>query len=227
MNIWLSRASHQVLTSHPDGLESSGNGFIASTDDAETDDFALIAAAQKGQTRAYDQLVIRHRNRIFAMIRNMTHHEADAWDLTQDVFIKAWNALPNFEAKAKFSTWLFRIAHNVVYDWNRRKKKEAAGELNDELLESHKIDPCAIAIPHIAAAPDTQMERGELKAKIDAALAKVTLEQRQIVILKDVQGLSYKEIADIIGCEIGTVMSRLFYARQKLQTYLKDEYQAR
>lgn len=227
MNIWLSRASHQVLTSHPDGLESSGNGFIASTDDAETDDFALIAAAQKGQTRAYDQLVIRHRNRIFAMIRNMTHHEADAWDLTQDVFIKAWNALPNFEAKAKFSTWLFRIAHNVVYDWNRRKKKEATGELNDELLESQKIDPCAIAIPHIAAAPDTQMERGELKAKIDAALAKVTPEQRQIVILKDVQGLSYKEIADIIGCEIGTVMSRLFYARQKLQTYLKDEYQAR
>lgn len=193
----------------------------------EIADAVLVSRSQAGDMKAYDSLVIRHRNRIFAMIRNMTHHEADAWDLTQDVFIKAWNALANFEAKAKFSTWLYRIAHNVVYDWNRRKKHDMAGELNDEIFENDRIDPSAIAIPHVGGSPDEQMAMGELKTKIEAALAKISPEHREIVILKDVQGLAYKEIADVMGCTIGTVMSRLFYARQKLQALLRDEYESR
>jgi RNA polymerase sigma-70 factor, ECF subfamily len=193
----------------------------------ETADAVLVGRSQSGDMKAYDQLVLRHRNRIFAMIRNMTHHEADAWDLTQDVFIKAWNALGNFESKAKFTTWLYRIAHNVVYDWNRRKKHEVVGELHDETLENERIDPAAIAIPHVGDSPDEKMAMGELKKKIEAALAKISPEHREIVILKDVQGLAYKEIADVMGCTIGTVMSRLFYARQKLQTLLRDEYESR
>lgn len=193
----------------------------------ETADAVLVSRSQSGDMKAYDQLVLRHRNRIFAMIRNMTHHEADAWDLTQDVFIKAWNALGNFEAKAKFTTWLYRIAHNVVYDWNRRKKHDVVGELHDETLENERIDPAAIAIPHVGDSPDEKMAQGELKQKIEAALAKISPEHREIVILKDVQGLAYKEIADVMGCTIGTVMSRLFYARQKLQTLLRDEYESR
>jgi RNA polymerase sigma-70 factor (ECF subfamily) len=193
----------------------------------ETADAVLVSRSQSGDMKAYDQLVLRHRHRIFAMIRNMTHHEADAWDLTQDVFIKAWNALGNFEAKAKFTTWLYRIAHNVVYDWNRRKKHDVVGELHDETLENERIDPSAIAIPHVGDSPDEKMALGELKQKIEAALAKISPEHREIVILKDVQGLAYKEIADVMGCTIGTVMSRLFYARQKLQTLLRDEYESR
>lgn len=193
----------------------------------ETADAVLVSRSQSGDMKAYDQLVLRHRNRIFAMIRNMTHHEADAWDLTQDVFIKAWNALGNFEAKAKFTTWLYRIAHNVVYDWNRRKKYDVVGELHDETLENERIDPSAIAIPHVGDSPDEKMALGELKQKIEAALAKISPEHREIVILKDVQGLAYKEIADVMGRTIGTVMSRLFYARQKLQTLLRDEYESR
>lgn len=193
----------------------------------ETADDVLVNRAKSGDMKAYDSLVTRHRNRIYAMIRNMTHHEADAWDLSQEVFIKAWNALPNFEAKAKFSTWLYRIAHNVVYDWSRRKKHEIAGELNDEIFDNERIDPAAIAIPHVGGSPDVQMALGELKEKIEAALSKISPEHREIVILKDVQGLAYKEIADVVGCTIGTVMSRLFYARQKLQALLKDEYESR
>jgi RNA polymerase sigma-70 factor (ECF subfamily) len=193
----------------------------------ETADDVLVNRAKSGDMKAYDSLVTRHRNRIYAMIRNMTHHEADAWDLSQEVFIKAWNALPNFEAKAKFSTWLYRIAHNVVYDWSRRKKHEIAGELNDEIFDNERIDPAAISIPHVGGSPDVQMALGELKEKIEAALAKISPEHREIVILKDVQGLAYKEIADVVGCTIGTVMSRLFYARQKLQALLKDEYESR
>jgi RNA polymerase sigma-70 factor (ECF subfamily) len=191
------------------------------------DDARLVALAQQGDLRAYDSLVIRHRGRIFAMIRNMIHQEADAWDLSQEVFIKAWQALPKFEAKARFSTWLYRIAHNVVYDWTRKRKIESAGELNDEIFERERIDPSSATTPAGGEAPDDSMAHGELRVKIEAALGKLSAEHRQAVILKDVQGLSYKEIAEVMGSTLGTVMSRLFYARQKLQTLLKDEYDAR
>ncbi len=191
------------------------------------DDFRLVALAQKGDTRSYDALVTRHRGRIFAMIRNMIHQEADAWDLTQEVFIKAWNALPRFEAKAKFTTWLYRIAHNTVYDWVRKRKIESAGELNDEIFERERIDSASFTTPSGGESPDATMSHGELRAKIQVALGKLSPEHREVVILKDVQGLSYKEIADAMSSTLGTVMSRLFYARQKLQTLLKDEYESR
>ncbi len=177
--------------------------------------------------RAYDVLVTRHRGRVFAMIRNMIHQEAEAWDLSQEVFIKAWQALPRFEAKARFSTWLYRIAHNVVYDWTRRKRIESVGELNDEIFERDRIDPASATTPEAGEAPDEAMVRSELRVKIEAALAKLTPEHREAVLLKDVQGLAYKEIAEVMGTSIGTVMSRLFYARQKLQTLLKHEYENR
>ena len=120
-------------------------GPVGSVDSDESlddpdEDFRLVARAQQGDLSSYDALVTRHRGRIFAMIRNMIHQEADAWDLSQEVFIKAWKALPRFEAKARFSTWLYRIAHNVVYDWTRKRKIESAGELNDEIFERERID---------------------------------------------------------------------------------------
>ncbi len=195
--------------------------------DDPDDDFRLVALAQQGDMRAFDALVTRHRGRIFAMIRNMTRNEADAWDISQDVFVKAWQALGKFEAKAKFSTWLYRIAHNAVYDWSRKRRIESAGELNDEIFERERIDPAAVTAPRMTDAPDEALGHGELRVKIEAALAKLSEDHRQVVLLKDVQGLAYKEIADVIGCTLGTVMSRLFYARQKLQTLLKDEYDAR
>ena len=196
-------------------------------DDGPDGDFRLVARAQQGDFGAYDALVIRHRGRIFAMIRNMIHQEADAWDLSQEVFIKAWNALPRFEAKARFSTWLYRIAHNVVYDWTRKRRIESVGELNDEIFERERIDSASFTTPSGGVAPDDTMAHGELRAKIEAALAKLSADHREAVLLKDVQGLSYKEIAEVMGCSLGTVMSRLFYARQKLQTLLKDEYESR
>lgn len=212
--------SSNELTGRSEPVESRAKG-------EPDDDALLVTQAQKGDLRAYDELVIRHRGRIFAMVRNMIHHEADAWDLSQDVFVKAWQALPRFEAKARFSTWLFRIAHNVVYDWTRKRKIDSAGEFNDEIFDRDQIDPLASTTPSGAESPDTSMEHGELRMKIQAALFKLSPEHRESVVLKDVQGLSYKEIADAMGCTIGTVMSRLFYARQKLQALLKDEYETR
>lgn len=191
------------------------------------EDFRLVALAQKGDMRAYDELVIRHRGRIYAMIRNMVKNEADAWDLSQDAFIKAWQALPRFEARARFSTWLFRIAHNVVYDWVRKRKIESSGELNDEIFDRSKIDASARTAPAIIESPDDALSNTELRDKIEIALTKLSAEHREAVMLKDVQGLSYKEISEVMDCTLGTVMSRLFYARQKLQILLKDEYESR
>jgi RNA polymerase sigma-70 factor, ECF subfamily len=191
------------------------------------EDFRLVALAQQGDMTAYDALVTRHRGRIYAMIRNMIHQEADAWDICQDVFIKAWNALPKFEAKARFSTWIYRIAHNAVYDWVRKRKIQSAGELNDEIFTREKIDSGSFTTPAGGESPDDTMVKGELRMKIEAALAKLSSDHREVVILKDVQGLSYKEIADAMSCSLGTVMSRLYYARQKLQAILKDEYESR
>lgn len=161
------------------------------------------------------------------MIRNMVKNETDAWDLSQETFIKAWQALPRFEAKARFSTWLYRIAHNAVYDFTRRRRPEGGGEINDEIFTRERIDPAAVALPAEARSPDESLAGDELRGKIEAALGKLSPEHRECVILKDVQGLAYKEIAEVMHCSLGTVMSRLFYARQKLQTLLKDEYDSR
>ena len=201
-------------------------GLDASSE-APDDDFRLVLQAQQGDLGSYDTLVTRHRGRIFAMIRNMIHQEADAWDLSQEVFIKAWHALPRFEARARFSTWLYRIAHNVVYDWTRKRKIESVGELNDEIFERERIDSASFTTPAGGESPDDLMAHGELRVKIEVALGKLSEEHREVVLLKDVQGLSYKEIAEVMATSIGTVMSRLYYARQKLQTMLKNEYESR
>jgi RNA polymerase sigma-70 factor (ECF subfamily) len=224
MNFFPSFPSKRLLGPAESGGAAAGMPEAGSTEEA---DESLVLRAQTGDMKAYDLLVTRHRGRIFAMIRNMVKNETDAWDLSQEVFIKAWHALPRFEAKARFSTWLYRIAHNAVYDFTRRRRPEGGDEINDEIFARDRIDPAAVATPAEARSPDDAMAGDELRRKIEAALAKLSPDHREAVVLKDVQGLAYKEIAEVMGCSLGTVMSRLFYARQKLQTLLKDEYDSR
>ena len=222
MNILLLVASKWVHGQLASEFSDAGGGGPDAVSDG-----LLVERAQRGDLKAYDELVTRHRGKVFAMIRNMVHHDADAWDLSQDVFIKAWHGLHGFEAKAKFSTWLYRISHNVVYDWLRKRKIHSDGELNDEIFSASRIDPGSLTTPAVADSPDDAMAHGELRARIDRALCQLSPDHREVVLLKDVQGFAYKEIAEATGCSIGTVMSRLHYARQKLQHLLKDEYDAR
>ena len=167
----------------------------------------LIKACQKRDSRAFEILMMRHRGNVYAMIQNMIKNEADAWDLSQEVFLKVWKALPKFEARAKFSTWLYRITHNVVYDWLRKRKIESAGELDDGILRESDIAVGAQTTP----------------TKITVALATLNAEHRETILLREVQGFDYKEIAKVMECSLGTVMSRLYYARKKLKTILCDE----
>ena len=208
--------------------ESSGQGNKAGRGSSQEeqpgeDDAVLVSRAQSGDYKAFDELVTRHRGKVYAMIMNMVKNDADAWDLAQDAFIKAWKALPKFENRSKFSTWLFRISHNVVYDKMRKKKIQSEGELDDQLLDANRIDMTAATAPRIIQRPDQAMVGNELKERISDALNKLSPEHRETVILREVQGMDYKEIAEIMDSSIGTVMSRLFYARKKLQSLLSNE----
>ncbi len=183
-------------------------------------DAELVRRAQAGELEAFDELVTHYRAAVYSMIVNMIRNDADAWDLAQDVFVKAWRALPGFEARAGFYTWLYRITHNATYDWLRKKKVRGDVEFDDGVALDAEAG--SVTAPREAATPDAKMEHRELGDRIEEAIAALSDDHRQVILLKEVEGLSYQEMADAIGCSIGTIMSRLFYARKSLQHMLKD-----
>jgi RNA polymerase sigma-70 factor, ECF subfamily len=218
MNFFRNIASN--ILREPSSLEVNQTGGDGSPN-AEMEDADLVKRAQRGDYTAFDALVTKHRGKVYAMIMNMVKNDADAWDLAQDSFIKAWRALPNFEFRSQFSTWLFRISHNVVYDWMRKKNSRSEEELDEKLFDSNSVDMTAATAPKQSLRPDEAMVGDELRAEIEEALNKLSPEQKETILLREVQGMDYKEIAEVMECTLGTVMSRLFYARKKLQTLLK------
>ncbi len=206
--------------------DSSAKASANSEDSKETLDPAddeLVTRCQQGDNLAFDELVTRYRGRVYAMIYNMVKSEADAWDLAQEAFIKAWKALPRFEGRSSFYTWLYRIVHNVTYDWMRKRKIQAEGEFDETVQRS--IDPRAQTAPKAIPRPDDKLGHSEIRDRIEDAIAKLSPEHREVILLKEIDGRQYNEIADMVGISIGTVMSRLFYARKKLQSLLKDLYE--
>lgn len=204
----------------PANLEKQINKEEREAQQSAAEDAEWVSLAQAGDMQAYDQLVSKHRGKIYAMILNMVKNDADAWDLSQVAFVKAWRALPKFESRAKFSTWLFRISHNVVYDWLRKRRIQGDGELNDEIFDAGRIDPGSSTSPYQHDRPDQAMERQELQQQLDHAINQLSPDHREAILLREVHGLDYKEIAVATDSSIGTIMSRLYYARKKLQTLL-------
>lgn len=197
----------------------------AATDPVEQQlDVDLVIRSQAGDTRAFDLLVTRYRSKIYAMTYHLVRNDTEAWDLAQEAFIKAWRALPNFKQDAAFYTWLYRIAHNVTCDWLRKKKIQGDGEFDDEHT-NHRAMPGSRTMPQGFDTPDRAIKRQELGQRIDQAIARLSVDHRQAVMLREIEGLSYEEMAEVMGCSLGTVMSRLFYARKKLQEMLKDTYE--
>lgn len=191
------------------------------TDDEGPPDEELVRRSQQGDMAAFDVLVTRYRGKVYAMIVNIIHNQAEAWDLAQDAFIKAWKALPKFEARSNFYTWLYRITHNVTYDWLRKKKIQSGTEF-DETIKSDQVINAAPTAPKESSQPDDDLEKSELRLRIEDAIEQLSPDHRDVILLKEIQGCRYQEIADILDVSIGTVMSRLFYARKKLQTTLED-----
>jgi RNA polymerase sigma-70 factor, ECF subfamily len=192
---------------------------------ADVSELDLVRRCQAGDTEAFDELVTRYRTRVFGMIYNMIHSEQDAWDLAQDSFVKAWKSIKRFRGQSSFYTWIYRIVMNVTIDWARKKQIKAGGAEFDDAIQLKEIDPASKTVPKADALPYETMERSEIRARIDRAIAQLSPEHRAVILMKEIEEMQYHEIAETLGCSIGTVMSRLFYARKKLQNLLKDLYE--
>lgn len=180
----------------------------------------LVSRARRGDLAAYDDLVKRYQERIYATIYHMTANHEDANDLAQEAFIKAFHALKSFKGGSSFYTWVYRIAVNKTINFLKQRKNKTQMSLDD--LDFHaEHDPDLVALISDKT-PRREVGLTELQEKLNAALQRLSEPHRLVVTLHDVQGLSHEEIAKIMDCNIGTVRSRLFYARQQLQAYLSD-----
>ncbi len=178
----------------------------------------LVKRAQRGDLQAYDELVKRYQERIYATVYHMTSNHEDANDLAQEAFIKAYSALKSFKGGSTFYTWLYRIAVNKTINFLKQRKNKFHLSLNDiDFNAEHDPDLMALISDKT---PTRDVALSELQKKLNEALLKLSEPHRMVVVLHDVQGQSHDEIAEIMGCNIGTVRSRLFYARQQLQGHL-------
>jgi len=185
-----------------------------------TEDIVLVQRAQQGDMAAYDELICRYQERVYATIYHMTANHEDANDLAQETFIKGHQALKSFKGDSSFYTWVYRIAVNKTINFLKQRKNKTHLSLND-LDFNAENDPDLVALISDKT-PRRDIALSELQEKLNAAMLKLSEVHRLVVTLHDVQGLSHEEIGKIMDCNIGTVRSRLFYARQQLQAYLSD-----
>ncbi len=186
----------------------------------EIGDRLLVRRAQQEDMRAYDLLVRRYQERVYATVYHMTSNHEDANDLTQETFIKAFRALKSFKGDSSFYTWIYRIAVNKTINFLKQRKNRVLMSLNDVDFNAEN-DPDLVALVSDKN-PRRDLNLSELQEKLNDAMQKLSEHHRMVVTLHDVQGLSHEEIGKIMDCNIGTVRSRLFYARQQMQAYLSD-----
>ncbi len=184
------------------------------------EDMALVDRAKNGDVRAYDDLIRRYQERIYATLYHMTSNHEDANDLTQEAFIKAYTALKTFKGDSSFYTWVYRIAVNKTLNFLKQRKNRFHLSLND-LDFNAENDPDLVALVSDKT-PRRDLNLSELQEKLNEAMQKLSETHRLVVTLHDVQGLSHDEVGRITGSNVGTVRSRLFYARQQLQGTLAD-----
>lgn len=187
-------------------------------------DESLVKSAQKGDMQAFEEMVRRHRDKIYGRAFSMMRNEEEAVDLSQEAWVKAWQRLVQFQGDSSFATWITRIVINLCLDQMRKNKRTRAESIEALNEESGGVER---QMPVVEVNPTEGLERGELRARIDKALAQLSVEHRTVLVLHEFEDLEYKEIAKKMECSIGTVMSRLFYARRKmgalLASYKREE----
>lgn len=183
-------------------------------------DWRVVARVQAGDVAAFDQLIVKYRTRVYATIYHMTSNREDAADLTQDAFIKAFQSINRFHGQSSFFTWLYRIAVNSALSHIRRNKLRSFFSF-DKFHEDAKV---AEVIDNLTDRKDVEREVfvSELQEKLNEAMQKLSIPHRTVVTLFEIDGLSHEEIADIMECSVGTVRSRLHYAKQLLQADLQS-----
>lgn len=182
---------------------------------SEMDDEELLHMHQKGHSPALEELFFRYRGPAYRVAYRLLGNEADAMDAVQDGFVKAVSHLDSFQHRSSFKTWLLRVVSNAALDFGRQRGRRDALSLEAAEVKEAHVTP--LLIPDEAG---VGLERAELRALLDEALQKLSEPQRQAFVLHVDAGLSYREIAEVMSISIGTVMSRLFYARQKLRALL-------
>ena len=186
-------------------------------DNSSVSDEKLVKAAQRGDMPAFEELVARHRDKIYARAFSMMRSEEDAVDLSQEAWVKGWQRLKQFQGDSSFVTWMTRIVINLCLDQLRKQKRQRSESIESLEEESGGVER---QMPTVVINPTEGLERRELRARIDKALGQLSYEHRTVLILHEFEELEYKEIAKRMECSIGTVMSRLFYARRKMANLL-------
>lgn len=184
-----------------------------------------VLRAQQGDMDAFRTLVRDHHRRVFHVCLGVVKSTADAEDVTQEVFIRAHQNLSKFQGNAKFSTWLYRIAHNASIDLLRKRKRRDADDF-DDFVDTHKesaFDDAFLTQP-LGFDPRDEVRRQEMRRGILQAFEALSPAHREILILREVEDLSYQEIADALDIKLGTVMSRLYHARNNAQAFLKEHF---
>src|SRR5262245_25295072 len=192
---------------------------MSDKDHSSADDRALVKAAQQGDMGAFEELVARHRDKIYARAFSMMRNEEEAVDLSQEAWVKGWQRLKQFQGESSFGTWMTRIIINLCLDQLRKQKRQRTESIEAMDEESGGVER---QMPVITVNPTAGLERAELRQRIDKAMAKLSHEHRTVLVLHEFEEMEYKEIAKAMECSIGTVMSRLFYARRKMAAILTD-----
>ena len=183
---------------------------------------ALVARARGGEDAAFEALVVHYQNRIYNHVARMVQDSAEAEDLAQETFVRAYQALPHFRGEASFQTWLYRIASNLATDASRRRKRRQWQTVSlDEPLDEEDSPIARDLADGAARTPGEVAESGSLRDQVWSAISELSDKLRPVVVLYDLQGLSYEEIAKLLGCPLGTVKSRLFNARCQLRDKLR------
>ena len=187
------------------------------------DDKLLVGYAQKGHAKAFSELVRRHHVRVFHTAFGMVGHREDADDLAQLAFIKAFQSLHRFKGQALFSTWLYRICINCCLDWIKSQQRKYDVKMDDEWWYKQADGEALFAD---TKRTDYMVEQGELRDVLAHAMSQMPPIFRSVLVLRELNGLSYQEIASVEGCSVGTVKSRLFRARAQLRKLLRPFYKA-
>ena len=180
----------------------------------------LIRRVQRGDAEAFEPLMLAHQKAVYNLALRLTENPQDAEDMAQEAFLKAYRSLPEFRGDCKFSVWLYRIATNVCLDFLRSRSRKPTVSLS---VEDDEGEETQLDIADESQSPEALLERGLTRDAVRRGLEQLSPEYRQILLLREIQGLSYEEIADTLDLEVGTVKSRIFRARKRLCTFLIED----
>ena len=186
----------------------------------ERSDHELVRESRRGDREAFRELVERYQRKVVSVALGMVHNREDAIEIAQETFVKAFENLGKFKGESSFYTWLYRIVVNRAIDFQRRERRHPTVALEDQSPLGHGFEDTLSA--ERSTDPYEQAQSHEIGDRVSAAVNELTPDHKAVILLREVEGLSYDDISRVMQCSKGTVMSRLHYARKKLQDKLRD-----